>query len=450
MNADLPPLLAPHLAPLLVPVLPLDHPFRTGLNDEVHARLPDPLEAPARISYLALLGDAAQMDAALHAVDALAVRFDAPRPPAGASHYSADFGPFRLKWERHSEFVRYSFVVPGEGSETALSAVPPDWVAALPGELIVAVHVILARPAPTQAPPGGGPDTAPDAALALFAPDHAVGSAVADGAARAYADFRIRASGFGRMLVQDVSMTPAQAGRMVQALLEIDTYRMMALLALPVARALAPVIGRREKELAEINAAMVTAGEADEPLLLDRLTRLAAEIDSGLADNLYRFNAAAAYHALVQRRIDDLHETRLPGVQTWREFTERRLAPAMTTCDTMARRQEELSRRVARATQLLATRVGVTRERQSQELLATMNRRVRLQLRLQSTVEGLSIAAVTYYIVGLVGYAAKGVEAAGIHLDPALVMAAAVPVVAGIMALAMRRMHRRLAASDPH
>lgn len=422
-------------------VLPLDHPFRAQLNDEVHARPPDALEAPARISYFALLSDAAQMDAAFRAVTELAVRFDAPKPVPGSSHYSQDFGPFRLKWERHTEFVRFTVVLPGEGPEAALSALPPDWVAGLPGQSIVATNVTLVRAA------GGDPV---EEASHLFQRDQLIGSAVADESATVFVDFRIRASGFGRMLVQDRSMTPWQAGRLVQALLEIDTYRMMALLALPVARSLAPALGARDRELAEITAAMVTAGETDEPLLLERLTRLAAEIDNGLAENLYRFNAAAAYYALVQRRIDDLRETRLPGVQTLREFTERRLAPAMTTCITVSGRQEELSRRVARATQLLATRVGVTRERQSQSLLETMNRRARQQLRLQATVEGLSVAAVTYYIVGLVGYAAKGGEAVGMRLDPVIVMAVAVPVVAGVMALALRRMHRRLEGPEEH
>ena len=46
-------------------------------------------------------------------------------------------------------------------------------------------------------------------------------------------------------------------------------------------------------------------------------------------------------------------------------------------------------------------------------LLGAMNRRQQLQLRLQATVEGLSVAAITYYIVGLVGYAAKGLKEGG-------------------------------------
>ena len=152
---------------------------------------------------------------------------------------------------------------------------------------------------------------------------------------------------------------------------------------------------------------MVTADEADEPGLLDRLTRLEAEIENRQSETRYRFSAADAYHELVQRRIEELREQRIQGLQTFREFTERRLAPAMNTCRSVAARQESLSQRVSRATRLLSTRVDLTRERQNQVLLESMDRRARLQLRLQSTVEGLSVAAVTYYVVGLIGHAAE-------------------------------------------
>lgn len=418
--------------------LPRDHKLRRQLNDEVHARLPQPLQTPARISYLALLTDEAQQATSGQAVAALAARFDAPLPDPAANHYSADLGPFRLTWERHTEFVRYTVIVPGAGDEVALSAVPADWIAALPGQVLVATHVSLT---------GMAADLLASATR-MFPRDALVGATVADGAGAVFADFHIRDSGFGRMLVQDGSMTPQQAGRVVQRLLEIDTYRMIALLALPVAQGLAPAVARCEQELARITAAMVVAGEADEPSLLERLTRLAAEIDSRQADTLFRFSAAAAYYELVQRRIGDLRETRIGPLQTLGEFMERRLAPAMNTCQSVAARQEELSRRVARATQLLSTRVGVTRERQNQMVLATMNRRVRLQLRLQSTVEGLSVAAVTYYIVGLIGYAAKGGEATGLRLDPAVATAVSIPVVAGLMAFGIRRIRRHVTEAD--
>jgi uncharacterized membrane-anchored protein len=144
----------------------------------------------------------------------------------------------------------------------------------------------------------------------------------------------------------------------------------------------------------------------------------------------------------VQRRILELREERIQGLQTFREFTERRMAPAMRTCQSVAARQESLSQRVARATQLLSTRVDLTSEKQTRALLESMNRRVKLQLRLQSTVEGLSVAAITYYIANLVGHAAEGLEAAGLHNNPALVEAISIPLVAGALALGIRRIRR--------
>ncbi len=420
--------------------LPANHPQRIQLNDEAHARPPAPKISPSRISYIALTHDGVRKGEGWDAVSDLAARFGVAPPPVGANHYTANLGPFRVKWERHTEFLRYTFIAEGGGSapfaDPAITLVPADWLAGLSGQLMVAAHVALEK---------AGPDDDPVAvATALFPNTVVIGSGVTGGAATVFTDFRIGPDGFSRWLVLDRSMTPRQAGRVIQRLLEIDTYRIMALLALPVAQALAPAIARAEREVAEITAAMVTAGEVDEPALLDRLTRLAAEIDSRQAESLYRFSAANAYDGLVHRRIEELREQRLPGLQTLREFTDRRLEPAMNTCRSTAARQEELSRRVARATQLLATRVGVTRERQNQAVLDSMNRRVRLQLRLQSTVEGLSIAAVTYYIVGLVGYLAKGAKAAGAPIEPDLAMGLSIPVVAGLMALGLRKTRRLL------
>ncbi len=430
--------------------LPANHPQRVLLNDEVHARPPEPMAAPGRLSYLALLCDAEAREASYQAVCALAATCGVAPPEPGESHFSADLFAFRIKWEKHTEFVRFTFFVPGASpvagpgtidepfARTALAAVPAEWVRNLPGQVMVAAHLVLVA---------GGVGDPGTVGAGSFPRNAVVGALVAGGIGAAFTDFHIYPDGFSRIVVQDDpggtgGMTRWQAGRVVQWLLEIETYRMMALLALPVAQGLAPVIARCEQELARITAAMVVAGEADEAVLLDRLTRLAAEIDSRQSDTLYRFSAAAAYDDIVQGRIQELREGRIPGLQTIQEFTERRMAPAMNTCRSVSTRQEELSRRVARATQLLATRVGVTRERQSQGLLAAMNRRVKQQLHLQSTVEGLSIAAVTYYVVGLIGHLAEGLHASGLPVQPAIAMGLSIPVVAVLMALGLRRVRR--------
>jgi uncharacterized membrane-anchored protein len=231
-------------------------------------------------------------------------------------------------------------------------------------------------------------------------------------------------------------------------MLEIDTYRMMALLALPVAQALAPLITGYERDLSEVTTVLESACEEDEAQLLERLTRLEAQIESGGAENHYRFGAAAAYYELVQRRIAELREVRIPGLQTFGDFTERRLAPAMNTCRAVAGRQESVSQRVARANQLLATRVDLTRERQNQALLESMNRRAKAQFKLQETVEGLSIAAITYYVVGLIGYLAKGIKALGWDVNYELAMALSIPVVAGLAAFGIRHIRQTVTHSD--
>jgi uncharacterized membrane-anchored protein len=256
-----------------------------------------------------------------------------------------------------------------------------------------------------------------------------VGSGVGDDAATALTDFRVRADGFSRFLIVDRHTTPRQAGRLVQRILEIDTYRMMALLALPVARELTPMLASYEQELSQVTTVLESADEEDEASLLDRLTRLEAHIESREAESHYRFSAATAYYELVQRRIAEFREIRIPGLQTFADFTERRLAPAMNTCRAVSARQESLSQHVARANQLLATRVDITRERQNQAVLESMNRRAKAQFKLQQTVEGLSIAAITYYVVGLIGYIAKGIKALGVNIDYEIVMAASIPVV---------------------
>jgi uncharacterized membrane-anchored protein len=183
--------------------------------------------------------------------------------------------------------------------------------------------------------------------------------------------------------------------------------------------------------------------------LLQELTRLAAEIESGLSASQFRFGACRAYADLVTRRIQELREQRAPGLQTLEEFMSRRFRPAVATCQTVSQRLHDLSERVAQASGLLRTRVEIARERQNQQLLASMDRRARLQLRLQQTVEGLSVAAISYYVAGLVGYAAKGLNSAGINLDPDIAVAVSVPVVVLLFYWAMRRARSRLLEDLP-
>lgn len=428
----------PATEPAPTMTLPGNHPQRFLLNNEVHARPPEMLSAPARLSFLALMAGGESRDREHALMVELAQRYGQTPPASDANHYSADFGPFRVKWERHTEFTRYKFIVAGDSEDPfaspAIALVPPEWVASLPGQVIAAAHVALQH---NYAKPQD-PD---DISEKLFGGNALMGSGIAGGLAVALTDFRIHQDGFSRILVRDSGMSRRQAGRMIQRLLELDAYRMLALLALPLARELGPQLAAWEKQLVEITGAMTAAEEQDEPLL-ERLSRLSAAIEASVSGTQYRFSAAAAYYELVERRIEELREERIQGLQTFEEFVERRLVPAINTVRWVAARQGSLSERVARASQLLSTRVDITRERQNQALLESMNRRAKLQLLLQQTVEGLSVAAITYYVVGLVGYGAKALKAAGVAVNADLVVGLSIPLVAVAVALGVRHVRR--------
>ncbi|HND97873.1 DUF3422 domain-containing protein [Plasticicumulans sp.] len=420
-----------------------EHATRRVLDHEIHARPSEELRAPARASHLAVLSgpDGAAADRA-HVAE-LCWRYGVEPPASNEVFHAIDLGPLRLRWERHTEFSSYTFLraEPDQDDPFAappIASVPSDWLAGLPGEVLVATHVIL------ESGGSAGRDLAN--MQAVFGTTNIAGSRVLGGAAVAWSDFRIHPDGFDRLLVADHGLSPRQAGRLVQRLLEIETYRMLAMLGFPNARRSSQELNGVERRLAEITGRM-TGNEAPdaEAKLLTELSDLAAEVERGAATSTYRFAASRAYRTLVERRIEELREERIEGLQTLEEFMERRLAPAMRTVEAVRERQSQLSERVARATGLLRTRVDVTLQQQNQALLASMNRRADLQLRLQETVEGLSVVVLSYYLVSLLGYLVKALSKAGLPLNPEIVSGAAVPVALAALTWKIGRMRKALA-----
>jgi len=412
-----------------------------ALANEVHARPYEALYTPERVTYVAVAVSKEEREQELSHLVELCKRFGVAGPTAAASHFSATLDSVRVKWERHAEFSGYTFIVPGESMQLfarpASESLPDGWLRAIPGKTIVAAHAKLVS-------------YAGDASELDFASEHfggsvIVGAEIGAGAGFAFTDFQVHDDGFVHFLMLDRHLVPRQAGRMLQRLFEVESYRVMALMALPIARELAPRLRAVELSLASLADQLAKDDSGDE-MLLGKLTTLAAEVESALAASQYRFSASRAYYELVRSRIAELKERSIPGIQTIDEFMTRRLAPAMATCFSVSQRLNELSERIAQASGLLSTRVEITREKQNQALLASMDRRAKLQLRLQQTVEGLSVAAITYYVVGLVGYIAKGLKADGIGIDPEMTIALAIPVVLILVAVALRRTRRKLGA----
>jgi uncharacterized membrane-anchored protein len=426
--------------------LPPDHPQRRLVADEVHARPPEPLQTPTRASHLAVLVDSSERDAERAHLVELLQRHGQAAPAAEVSHLSLPLGPLRLKWERHGEFSGYTFLLEGTGErpfdDTAAALLPAGWLARVPGRTIMAAHAVVLH--------GQGRTATADQWADWFGSGAVVaGSNVADGAGCAYTDFQLQRDGYARFVLLDNGLTPRQAGRVLQRLFEIEVYRLLALMALPIAQALAPRVVAIEAALAGLTAGIAQDSGRDETLLHE-LTRLAAEVEQGLSSSQYRFGACRAYSQLVATRVAELRESRLPGLQTIEEFMARRFSPAVATCATLSQRLHDLSERVAQASSLLATRVGIARERQNQALLASMDRRAQQQLHLQQTVEGLSVAAIAYYATGLVGYLAKAAKAAGAPIDSDLVVGLSVPLLVLAVFLAVRRARARVNEAGAH
>ena len=426
------------------------HPLRAALHGEVHARPPEALHAPLAIAHHVMWADAAARAASRAHLRDLLAGAGVEGPPEGANYFRAHLPGFDLRWELHTEFVSWTFLreMPadevlalGQGEPQAADvAAPPAWRRALPGQCL------------TQLQLWAVPRDAVDGAATvrrLFDAGSVTGSTVISGSSDLHTDMQLQADGSIRMLVLVGDTAPGQVsprrlGRLVQRLLEIETYRMAALLGLPAARETGAWLADGEAELAALAEQVQGAAKADEAALLDRLTRLAAALESRYAATHTRFSASAAYFSLVEQRLADIAETRIEGMQSLHDFMQRRLLPAMHTCRSADRRQAALSQRIERTSSLLRTRVEVEQQQSNRELLAGMNRRQELQLKLQSTVEGLSVAAISYYVLGLLGYLFKGAQSLGWPFSAEASIAVAVPLVVALVWWSLRQLHHRV------
>jgi uncharacterized membrane-anchored protein len=392
------------------------HEGRAGALGEVHAR-PHPLiDAPRILIQLSFMTDGGSgVDQAVLAE--LSRRLGIAAPDRQARHHAMKWGLGSLRWERHTEFSTYLWEGPLQENGRALGDSPFGNGFSPPGTVISGIRLEIRAW-----------DAASESLISGFDPTSLCYSLVEGGKAAVVTDFRQDGDGLTRILVLDRGLNPARRGALSQRLIDIETYRTLAMLGLPLAQALSARVRRIEDRLAVITREMKAPETRRSPVLLADLTELAAELEADAAASLYRFGASRAYDGIVRERLKALDEELVPGHDSWAGFLERRVAPAMRTCRSVEERQANLSRKLTRATTLLRTWIDVEVESQNRDLLASMNNRAKLQLRLQQTVEGLSVAAVSYYIVGLIGYLAKGSLLFDVEIKPELVTALAVPV----------------------
>ncbi|MEL6978679.1 MAG: DUF3422 domain-containing protein, partial [Pseudomonadota bacterium] len=371
------------------------HTQRKPLTDELHARPFTPIEPPAQALYVALMPEAdqarrspkedlAHLNALLAHLGAAPAMADGDRAP---NFYLGAFDGFRLKWERHTEFVSYLFELEGPGpapfTPRLAEIAPPAWIerASL---RIISASVVEIIPATDE-------DDAQRIATEKLAPhfvrDSLALTWVTERNAIAMGDFRIDAAGFTRFgVVALPDIGPRRLGRITQRLIEMETYRTLAMIALPVARRLGPELTRLETTLAEVTRSIANDDNARAPdpeverETLATLSALSADLESLAAETAFRFGGARAYETIVYDRIAALREESLRSRQTFEEFMVRRFKPALRTVRSTEERLQTLSIRGERAANLLRTRIDVSLEEQNQQLLKSMDDRAQLQL----------------------------------------------------------------------
>ncbi len=431
--------------------LPSDDVQRVVLHDEIHTRPSATFKLPALIVYVAVLNKGVDHGAEWAHLQKLPSTLDLKPESMKGNFLQLPCGDYKVIWERHTEFTRYTIVQPLPEHARWGSHLPelaphvatgPEWLRDIPGQTITAIHLAMLNE---------GMDD-PDA---FYKARQWLGEGTVIGAkmgrtsdhqshSHLMTTLRIGVDGFERMLIlASPDTSENRSGRIAQRLLELETYRMMSLLSLPLAKTLAVQLTQSELQLVDINDRLERKTDKDE-VLLDHLAGLAAQVESTTAENSFRFSAARAYDAIVQQRIAEMREQPLSGIQTVGEFMQRRLAPAMATVNATSDRLSALAERVARASHLLRTRVDIATETHNQQLLEQLTKGQATQLRLQTTVEGLSIAAISYYVVSLTFYIGKALEAYGVKISTEMLAGFSTPIVLFVCWRMVQKIHRSL------
>ena len=430
--------------------LPIDAAQRRLFHDEIHARPVAPLQTPALVTQIVVLNQSLTLQDELDHVRRLTATFDHTVDEDEPTLLHLPLSGFTLRWERHGEYSLYSITQPVDPTDLweadnpdllSLVAVPPEWLASIRGETLVAQQVLVVR-APIGIGGGTSAETLPHAQR-LLGSERLLGSTIRNNSAQVFTTYRLRDDGTSRFLILCGDVTEGRAGRTASELAELETYRTLAMMAFPAARQLHPRLSAVESRLAELTHA-IDEGRTDAADLLHELMLQAAQLQTDMATYSTRFAATRAYYGIVQRRIEDLRGTSVPGLTGVFTYLNRRLIPAMATVEAIADRLTAAAEHLGRAADLLRTRVNITTEAQNIELLRSLSEGQRMQLLLQETVEGLSIAAISYYVLGVVGYLAKGLKAAGLHVNTDLVTGAAIPIVIAAVWWTLHRTARRL------
>lgn len=417
------------------------HPQLESLYDEMHSRPYQVIPCPARITHFVVLTSDAERDAQFAHLKLLFDVFDQEAPRLDQSNVQFETQTFRVRREVHLEFTAYTFInfdITDEApfDVTGLAPLPEGWLESLPGVVMANFHLALQRI-------NNEDKGLIQEAKKSFEQQRLVGSSPQGGDARIWTSFRLHSDGYGRFLIGNHGMSDSQLGRLTQRLIEIETYRLMTLLGLPVAKECSPTLAGMDKRLVALTHKLACDDIYSEQSILSDLTDMASQVEAIRAKTAFRFSATFAYYDLVLKRLEELREDEVSGHLTLTEFITRRLTPAVNTCNAVSERLESLSLRIDRVSDMMRTKVELSIQEQNQQLLKSMDSRSKIQLMMQHTVEGLSVAAISYYSIGLVKYLIEAVKPEHLLIDKAQAVGWSVPIVIATVWFVTRRVHRR-------
>lgn len=426
------------------------HSVATPLIQELHARPAVNLTPPMMVWSYAWLADGVTIDKARLEIIRLLGR-PIGETESKAPYFSAQLADgMHMRFETHTEFYTVTLMERLKLDKTSDWPEPQArWLSDLPGQRLIATSLAVVA---GESSLEFHQNHHVQKGQSLKPADMLVHSRPSGGSAEISSDFILSPQGYISILVQDQGMSESQTGRLCQRLQELVVYGTLAMLALPEARKMGADLRRLESELADLALAMTKAGKLPEQegALMQRLNLAASEVESMVASFSFRFGATRAYSTLVAERLEALREIRIAGSSTMHEFFNRRFQPAIRTAEATNGRLQDLALRTRRVGELLRTRIDHALQEQNADLLRTTAARLKIQLQMQKTVEGVSLVAISYYAVGLIYYLMSALEPLplweklGIHFEPKIIAGASLPLVVGLIWLALRKLSRHL------
>ncbi len=396
-----------------VPISFREHPERASLQAEAHARPPMDIPAGDSEVWHWVLRPTSKELSSPAAVD------------PGKGHQVFEFDNDRVRFEQHTEFFTVTFFGVGAPGGAAL-----DFIQQFPGELLTCVRLAFR--------------TERDEILedALFGDRRVFGGTVYEERIELKTDFQIASCGAVPYVVTGRFDDQYLAGRIAKRIIDIETYRMASLLGLTLARQLSGKLEDLEQRADAISQTALDQKDAELNSLIVRLSVIMSQATSLHSRVRYRFGASNAYNAIVENRLMLLNEEVVDDRQTLQGFIEHRLSPAIKTINSFEKRLHELSSQLTSLMDLIRTWVDRDTQLQNQQLLKSMERRARQQVHISQAVEGLSVAAISYYGVGLFSIFLKSLPEFALPKDT--ITALSIPVIAFVVWRLARRARRQL------